>query len=155
MMNNIFLGGSNSYDDEMQRMKQLNEELARRKQELSSHTHTERQSEWDKIDSLADSMTEAEKQMMSECKDFVESDNKINMLMQSAYMSLVKPIIEQSEEGREALRKHYNIMKESLSKVRKKRDEDMDALRRWATEHPDKSFNEFRMSEGNINNNNH
>ena len=153
MMNNIFLGGSNSYDDEMNRMKQLNEELARRKQELSSHS--ERQSEWDKIDSLADSMTEAEKQMMSECKDFVESDNKINMLMQSAYMSLVKPIIEQSEEGREALRKHYSIMKESLTKVRKKRDEDMDALRRWATEHPDKSFNEFRMSEGNINNNNH
>ena len=152
-MNNIFLGGSNSYDDEMNRMKQLNEELARRKQELSSHS--ERQSEWDKIDSLADSMTEAEKQMMSECKDFVESDNKINMLMQSAYMSLVKPIIEQSEEGREALRKHYSIMKESLTKVRKKRDEDMDALRRWATEHPDKSFNEFRMSEGNINNNNH
>ena len=152
-MNNIFLGGTNSYDDEMQRMKQLNEELARRKQELSSHN--ERQSEWDKIDSLADSMTEAEKQMMSECKEFVESDNKINMLMQSAYMSLVKPIIEQSEEGREALRKHYSIMKDSLAKVRKKRDEDMDALRRWATEHPDKSFNEFRMSEGNMNNNNH
>ena len=152
-MNNIFLGGSNSYDDEMQRMKQLNEELARRKQELSSHN--ERQSEWDKIDSLADSMTEAEKQMMSECKEFVESDNKINMLMQSAYMSLVKPIIEQSEEGREALRKHYSIMKESLAKVRKKRDEDMDALRRWATEHPDKSFNEFRMAEGNMNNNDH
>lgn len=153
MMNNIFLGGTNSYDEEMNRMKQLNEELARRKSELSSHT--ERQSEWDKIDSLADSMTEAEKQMMSECKEFVESDNKINMLMQSAYMSLVKPIIEQSEEGREALRKHYNIMKESLAKVRKKRDEDMDALRRWATEHPDKSFNEFRMAEGNMNNINH
>ena len=152
-MNNIFLGGSNSYDDEMNRMKQLNEELARRKCELSSHT--ERQSEWDKIDSLADSMTEAEKQMMSECKEFVESDNKLSAMMQSAYMSLVKPIVEQSEEGREALRKHYNIMKESLSKVRKKRDEDMDALRRWATEHPDKSFNEFRMSEGNMNNNNH
>ena len=72
MMNNIFLGGTNSYDDEMTRMKQLNEELARRKQELSSHTHNERQSEWDKIDSLADSMTDAEKQMMSECKEFVE-----------------------------------------------------------------------------------
>ena len=153
MMNNIFLGGSNSYDDEMQRMKQLNEELARRKSELSSHS--ERQSEWDKIDSLADSMTDAEKQMMAECKEFVESDNKLSAMIQSAYMSLVKPIIEQSEEGREALRKHYNIMKESLTKVRKKRDEDMDALRRWATEHPDKSFNEFRMSEGNINNNNH
>ena len=152
-MNNIFLGGSNSYDDEMQRMKQLNEELARRKSELSSHS--ERQSEWDKIDSLADSMTDAEKQMMAECKEFVESDNKLSAMIQSAYMSLVKPIIEQSEEGREALRKHYNIMKESLTKVRKKRDEDMDALRRWATEHPDKSFNEFRMSEGNINNNNH
>ena len=153
MMNNIFLGGTNSYDDEMNRMKQLNEELARRKSELSSHT--ERQSEWDKIDSLADSMTDAEKQMMSECKEFVESDNRLSAMMQSAYMSLVKPIIEQSEEGREALRKHYNIMKESLTKVRKKRDEDMDALRRWATEHPDKSFNEFRMTEGNINNNNH
>ena len=152
-MNNIFLGGSNSYDDEMTRMKQLNEELARRKQELSSHN--ERQSEWDKIDSLADSMTDAEKQMMSECKEFVESDNKLSAMMQSAYMSLVKPIIEQSEEGREALRMHYNIMKDSLTKVRKKRDEDMDALRRWATEHPDKSFNEFRMSEGNMNNNNH
>ena len=74
-------------------------------------------------------------------------------MMQSAYMSLVKPIVEQSEEGREAPRKHYNIMKDSLTKVRKKRDEDMDALRRWATEHPDKSFNEFRMSEGNTNNN--
>ena len=153
MMNNIFLGGSNSYDDEMNRMKQLNEELARRKQELSSHN--ERQSEWDKIDSLADSMTDAEKQMMSECKEFVESDNKLSAMMQSAYMSLVKPIIEQSEEGRDALRKHYNIMKESLTKVRKKRDEDMDALRRSATEHPDKSFSEFRMSEGNMNNNNH
>lgn len=152
-MNNIFLGGTNSYDEEMNRMKQLNEELARRKSELSSHT--ERQSEWDKIDSLADSMTDAEKQMMAECKEFVESDNKLSTMMQSAYMSLVKPIIEQSEEGREALRKHYNIMKESLSKVRKKRDEDMDALRRWATEHPDKSFNEFRMSEGNMNNNTH
>ena len=150
-MNNIFLGGTNSYDDEMTRMKQLNEELARRKQELSSHT--ERQSEWDKIDSLADSMTDAEKQMMSECKEFVESDNRISAMMQSAYMSMVRPIVEQSEEGREALRKHYNIMKESLTKVRKKRDEDMDALRRWATEHPDKSFNEFRRSEGNTNNN--
>lgn len=155
MMNNIFLGGTNSYDDEMNRMKQLNEELARRKSELSSHSHNERQSEWDKIDSLADSMTDAEKQMMAECKEFVESDNKINMLMQSAYMSMVRPIVEQSEEGREALRKHYNIMKESLTKVRKKRDEDMDALRRWATEHPDKSFNEFRMAEGNMNNINH
>lgn len=153
MMNNIFLGGTNSYDDEMNRMKQLNEELARRKSELSSHT--ERQSEWDKIDSLADSMTEAEKQMMAECKEFVESDNKLSTMMQSAYMSMVRPIVEQSEEGREALRKHYNIMKESLTKVRKKRDEDMDALRRWATEHPDKSFNEFRMSEGNMNNNTH
>ena len=64
-MNNIFLGGNNSYDDEMQRMKQLNEELARRKQELSSHTHNERQSEWDKIDSLADSMSVAGKHVMS------------------------------------------------------------------------------------------
>ena len=87
-MNNIFLGGNNSYDDEMNRMKQLNEELERRKQELSSHTHTERQSEWDKIDSLADSMTEAEKQMMSECKEFVESDNRLSAMMQRLLESI-------------------------------------------------------------------
>lgn len=75
---------------------------------------------WDEIDSLMQGMTDKEFELVTNNEEWVESNQAIMALVQQAQLQMLRPIIEQSKEGRDALDNHLTITKrirKSASKV--------------------------------------
>ena len=75
---------------------------------------------WDEIDSIIQGMTEKEFELVTTNEEWAESNAKITALIQQAQLQMLRPIIEQSKEGKDALDNHLTItkrIKKSASKV--------------------------------------
>lgn len=66
---------------------------------------------WDEIDSIIQGMTEKEYQIVSSNEEWIESNAKIMAMVQAAQLQMLRPIIEQSKEGRDALDYHLTLTK--------------------------------------------
>lgn len=75
---------------------------------------------WDEIDTIMQGMTDKEFDIVTNNEEWVESNQKVMSLIQQAQLQMLRPIIEQSKEGKDALDNHLTItkrIKKSASKV--------------------------------------
>lgn len=66
---------------------------------------------WDEIDMIMGSMTDEEVALMNQNEEFQESYATINMILMREQMRIMKPIVESTEDGRDALEKHLTLIK--------------------------------------------
>ena len=66
---------------------------------------------WDEIDSIIQGLSDEEYDFVTANDEFVESSEKIKGILNSAYMEMMRPIIENSEKGKEALDAHLTLVK--------------------------------------------
>lgn len=73
---------------------------------------------WDEIDSIVAGMSDQEMVMINQNKDFVESTQIIQGILQREYLRIMRPIVEQTKDGKEALENHLSLIKK-LRKIAK------------------------------------
>lgn len=86
---------------------------------------------WTEIDSIVDSLTDDEKQLLADNDEFIESNNAVLAVIQQEYMRIMKPIVESSAQGHEALQNHLSIVKRLAKKAKEQSAAELKEFREY------------------------
>lgn len=152
--NNIFISndpllGSRDYSSEISLMEKELEmrqaKLAQYKQQVMQQQQTQQSQTpvWDEIDSIVQGMTEKEYQIVTSNEEWVESNARIMALIQSAQLQMLRPIIEQSKEGKDALDHHLTITKRVKKSASMEVDSELNDFQEYKTKYSHMSYDEY------------
>ena len=99
---------------------------------------------WDEIDSIIQSMTEKEYQLVSTNDEWIDSNNRILALIQSAQLQMLRPIIEQSKEGKDALDNHLTITKRVKKSASMEVDSELNDFQEYKSKYSHMSYDEYQ-----------
>ena len=153
MAGNIFINndpllGSRDYssdiaflekDLEMRHAKLAQYKMMQQQQPQQSQTPV-----WDEIDSIIQGMTEKEYQIVTSNDEWVESNNKIMGLIQAAQLQMLRPIIEQSKEGKDALDHHLTLTKRVKKSASMEVDSELNDFQEYKAKYSHMSYDEYQ-----------
>lgn len=159
--NNIFLsgpdpllgGGSPSTVDingYIQELAAKQEMLEKQKQHLISQANNPQQVRtqaasplWDEVDKEIGDLTDNEFQIMSESPEFQENQNAIMSVLNREYMRIMRPMVEQSKEGKSALENQLAFVKSFKKEAKDRAGEQSALMNDYLAHHSDIPFNQY------------
>lgn len=132
----------------------MEQELAERMHRLqqlkaqAQQPQTSRTPVWDEIDSIMNGLSEKEFEIVSQNEEWVESNNKLLALIQAAQLQMLKPIIESSPEGKDALDNHLTITKRIRKSASKVVDEELNDFKEYREKYSDMPYAEYLKMKG-------
>lgn len=167
MANNIFLGGSPdpllggqgyqvpNIDDKMSQLKDAYDQLAIQRQNVMQQQQSvgrPQQSQsptWDEIDKITTDMTDREFEIMSGNEEFQQSQQRIMEIFQREQMRIMRPIIEASKDGKDALEKHFTLVKRLKKSAAEEANRNLELFNEYTEKYPDMPYAEFlKMKKG-------
>lgn len=121
-------------------------QLAQYKQQMMQQQHPQQSQTpvWDEIDSIIQGMTEKEYQIVSNNEEWVESNAKIMAMVQAAQLQMLRPIIEQSKEGRDALDYHLTLTKRVKKSASMEVDSELNDFQEYKAKYSHMSYDEYQ-----------
>lgn len=127
----------------------LNEEwkrlcaLQQQRSSINMHPQQTKTPVWDEIDKIMDNLTDSQKGFMNDNQEFIESYQEVANILQREYLRIMRPIVEQTKDGKDALEKHLTLIKR-LKKSAMQAEEKKSALwEEYITKYSNMSWNEF------------
>lgn len=118
LTNDPLLGRSAAQNVTIQDLDAAQEELARKMENLRSMQQASRMQQeqsktpiWDEIDGLIASMSEKELQFLSNAEEFQASNERVMGVLNREYLRIMRPIVEGTKDGKEALESHLALVK--------------------------------------------
>lgn len=118
LANDPLLGRSPAQNVTIQDLDAAQEELARKMENLRSMQQASRMQQeqsktpiWDEIDGLIASMSEKELQFLSAAEEFQASNERVMGVLNREYLRIMRPIVEGTKDGKEALEAHCALVK--------------------------------------------
>lgn len=160
-MNNIFLGGSDpllgqvpsyqrgSVEDELARIAAMQQQLDQKKMEIENaklNMNQATQSKtpiWDEIDKLISEMSDREVEYLNGSSEFAESNQKVLSILQREQLRMMRPVVEGTKDGKEALESHLNLVKRLKKDAANESNKAMDLFKEYTENYPDISYSEF------------
>lgn len=144
--------GYNDVDSQIKEMQRLQDELAQRQvmlQQSKQHMQQPQQPRsqspvWDEIDSIMNAMGDQEFQRVSANEEFQQSQQRIMGILQNMQIQMLRPHVEASKEGKEALDFHLTLVKRLRSAVSKEVDEEMSDFREYKERYSDMSYADYQ-----------
>lgn len=161
MQNNIFLGGadplldmgkgyqSRNLDDEIARMSQMQQMLEQKKMEMEQARtqmavpQQSRTPVWDEIDKIIGEMSDREVEYLNGSSDFADSNQKVLAILQREQLRMMRPIVESTKDGKEALESHLELVKRLRKEAANESNKAMDLFKEYTENYPDMSYSEF------------
>lgn len=122
--------------ERLQRIQQMKQQVIQ--QPKASQTPV-----WDEIDSIMQGMTEKEFELVTSNDEWNESNQKILALIQQAQLQMLRPIIESSQEGKDALDNHLTITKRIKKSASKVVDEELNDFQEYKTKYSNMPYDEY------------
>lgn len=158
-VNQVILGGGdpllsssvvgNSLDEQLQLIEKYKQNLEAAKQ-LRQQTQPIQQPAqrliWDEIDAEITPMTDEQKAMLLQDEDYVDTYTKIQTMVQSEILNLVKGRIESTPEGKELLQSQLKIVKKLKGKIIQETNREMEMFRKFrefSKTNPGVTYEEF------------
>lgn len=149
----ILGGGQNP--STMEQFAQMNEwaqkyaELQKQKGSFNMQPQQSKTPTWDEIDKIMDNLTDTQKNYLNQNQDFVESYQEVANILQREELRIIRPLVEQTKDGKEALDKYLALIKK-LRKSAMQAEEEKTALwNEYMTNYSDMTFKEFmEMKKG-------
>lgn len=159
-VNQVILGGDpllgssiigNSLDEQLQMIERYKQNLEVAKQ-LKQQTQVVQQPItvqkliWDDIDAEIEPMTNEQKSKLLQDEDYVETYTKIQSMINSEILNLVKGRIENTPEGKELLSHQLKIVKRLKNKIIDETNREMEMFRKFrefSKQHPEVTYEEF------------
>lgn len=162
-INQVFLGGSDpllgssvinsNLDEQLQLIEKYKQSLEAARQMKQQIQQVQPQSQpqpqkliWDEIDAEISPMSEEQKAMLFRDEDYVDTYNKLQGLVQTEILNLVKGRIESTVEGKELLSNQLKIVKKLKGKIIQETNREMEMFRKFrefSKEHPEVTYEEF------------
>lgn len=159
-VNQVILGGDpllgssiigNSLDEQLQMIERYKQNLEAAKQ-LKQQTQVVQQPIavqkliWDDVDAEIEPMTNEQKSKLLQDEDYVETYTKIQSMVNSEILNLVKGRIENTPEGKELLSHQLKIVKRLKNKIIDETNREMEMFRKFrefSRQHPEVTYEEF------------
>lgn len=164
-INQVFLGGSDpllgssvinsNLDEQLQLIEKYKQSLEAAKQmkqqiqQVQPLPQPQPQPQrliWDEIDAEIGPMSEEQKAMLLRDDDYVDTYNRLQGLVQTEILNLVKGRIENTPEGKELLSNQLKIVKRLKGKIIQETNREMEMFRKFrefSKEHPEVTYEEF------------
>lgn len=158
-INQVILGGgdpllgnslSSNIEDQLQLLERQRQVLEAAKQQRQQQQAPVQQLPqklvWDEIDAEIEPMTDEQKGMLFQDEDYVDIYNKLQGLVQSEILGLVKARIENTTEGKELLSQQLKIVKKLKGKIIDATNKEMETFKRFrefSKQNPTITYEEF------------
>lgn len=104
---------------------------------------------WDEIDKIEDNLTGAQRQYLMNNQEYVDSLQYVTKLIQDEELRIIRPRIEGTQQGQEALKKHLSLMQRLRKEVAQAEEQKTAMLNDYMTNHSDKTWQEYlAMKQG-------
>lgn len=146
------LTGSRDFGSQYQALEEMERTLAERKAAVvKAQQQMQQQAQppqsrtpiWDEIDSICQAMSEKEFAIVSENPEFQESNEHIAALIQQAQLEMLRPIIEGSQPGRDALDRHLTLVKRLKKTASKEVDDELEDFKQYKEHYRHLSYEEY------------
>lgn len=162
-VNQVILGGDpllgnsmigNSLDEQLQMLERYKQNLEVAKQ-MKQQVQTIQQPVpaqkliWDDIDAEVEPMTDEQKNKLLQDEDYMEIYTRIQSMVNTEILNLVKVRIESTPEGKELLSRQLKTVKKLKSKIIDETNREMEMFRRFrefSKQHPEVTYEEFIKS---------
>lgn len=128
-----------------------NEDLARRLEEMRRNYNVpkEKAETWDEIDRITSGLSEKEFKFLQNNAEFQESSNTVQAILQREYMRIMRPIVENTKDGKDALDKHLTLLRRLVKSVKDESDRRDAMLNDYITNYANITFDEYmKMKKG-------
>jgi hypothetical protein len=158
-INQVILGGGdpllgssvvgNNLDEQLQlieKYKQSLEAAKQMKQQMQPTTPIQQKLVWDDVDAEISPMSDEQKAMLFQDDDYVDTYTKIQNMVQSEILNLVKGRIESIPEGKELLQSQLKIVRRLKGKIIQETNREMEMFRKFrefSKTHPEVTYDEF------------
>ena len=137
-INQVILGGDpllgssivgNNIDEQLQLLEKYKQNLETAKQLKQSQVAPKLL--WDDIDSEIISLTEDQKEKLFQNEDYIECYNKIQLIVQSELLNLVKTKIESTPEGKELLQSQLKLVKKLKTRIIEETNKELEMFKKF------------------------
>lgn len=150
-----YFGNNRNLEEEIARLDRAQQALEQRKNEMAHARQTMAQPQqsqspvWDEIEKLTAELSDREFDMINNNEDFQASQQTILAILQREQMRLMRPIVERTQDGKEALDNHLALIKQLRKKATKEADKNMELFNEYTQHYSDMTFSDFmKMKNG-------
>lgn len=145
--------GGRDFSSQMSTIEQMQAELEQKKaaimqarQQMEQQAQQPQQSRtpiWDEIDSICSGMSEKEFAIVSENDEFRESQDHIAAIIQQAQLEMLRPVIENSQQGRDALERHLTLVKRLKKTASKEVDDELNDFKEYREKYAHMTYEDY------------
>ena len=104
---------------------------------------------WDEIDSIMGGLSDRELSYIASIPEFEDSNNAVMAVLQREYLRIMRPIVEGTKDGKEALEKHLTLVKRLKKSAADEANKKYTLMDEYMEKYSDMSFNDFmKMKNG-------
>lgn len=126
-----------------------NDDIARRLAELQRQRGINMQAQasstplWDEIDKIEDALTSSQKQYLLQNSEYVESLQYVTKLVQDEELRIIRPRVESTQTGQEALKNHLALMKKLRKSMAQAEEQKNAMLNDYLQNYSDMTWKEY------------
>lgn len=135
-----------------QALEQLNQEWAQKLAELQKQKgvfnmqpQQTKTPAWDEIDKIMDGLTDSQKNYLNNNEEFVESYKNVADILQREELRIIRPLVEQTKDGKEALEKHLSLIRKLRKNAMQAEEEKAALWNEYMTNYSDMTFKDFMI----------
>lgn len=98
---------------------------------------------WDEIDRTMGDLSDKEFDILTSNEEFIESSNDVARIQNTFFLQMMRPIVEQSEEGRTALEKHLTLIKRLRKSATAEANKELADFKEYTEKYGNMPYNEY------------
>lgn len=155
MQTNVFLGGQtdpllggnsyatpSDYDSKIAELQQVQQRLEAQKRQISQPKE-QGSPIWDEIEKITSELSDREFAHISESEEYKESQGHIMMILQREQMRIMRPIVERTTDGKQALERHLTLIKGLKKEATREIDKNIALFNEYTEHYSDMTYSEF------------
>lgn len=104
---------------------------------------------WDEIDTIVSGLSDQELQFLNSNQEFQESSANVQAILQREYLRIMRPVVEATKDGKQALENHLTLIKRLRNYARDEVNKKYSLFDEYMEKYSDMSFAEFmEMKKG-------
>lgn len=104
---------------------------------------------WDEIDAIVSGLSDQEMQFLNSNQEFLESSANVQNILQREYLRIMRPVVEATKDGKQALENHLTLIKRLRNYARDEVNKKYSLFDEYMEKYSDMSFAEFmEMKKG-------
>lgn len=153
MGGNIFINNDPTlrgidYNSQLSELERMQVELEQRKQTLQNLGSKVQQPIsstpiWDEIDSIVSGMSEQERSFMEQDKEYQDNYLQVMNVLQAQYLRIMRPYVEGTSEGKEALQEQLMLVKRLKKQANKVVNAEFDEFKEYKEKYSHMSYQDY------------